>query len=109
MSSQFSARRPPVWSYVGLVCFVLSATIFDIYHVRHLIKYRAGEVGAVREPILVDPTTTRIVRVREEAARAGVQAGDTLVGANGQPFVGTRVLDGPVITGRPNTAIDLTV
>ncbi|HZN11459.1 MAG TPA: PDZ domain-containing protein, partial [Blastocatellia bacterium] len=94
----------------GILALLFLITVaYQARHVRFVIDYVTGRVGAVSVPITVRQGSPVIGSVNAEAKEAGVRPGDTLVAVNGQTYRSNAVLNRALKHAQPGDELSVTV
>lgn len=105
-ASETVARPLGLWS----AAIFITAVIMALLAMEGLMEYRSAQM---RIGILVDDASGELLIESADpglpAAKAGVEAGDRIVGLNGQPVSGIRAYDRVISDHEPGRPIQLTV
>jgi sigma-B regulation protein RsbU (phosphoserine phosphatase) len=102
-------RKPAIVQYCVLAALLLITVAYQIRRTRFIFDFNQGRIVAVQPPGTLksdEPVTTE---VEPEAARAGLEKGDTLLAVDGRPLEREAQIVGDIEYARPGDKLKLTV
>ncbi len=109
MNQETPVKKPATVHLVLLGLLLLITAAYFIKHVEFVSDYLAKRVGAVRPPILMQSAQPVVYKSEEEATKAGVLAGDTVLELEGKPYLALGEAIGAIAHKHPGEALEVAV